>query len=318
MTETNPPSRRWSRYWKKGLSWIVLLGFIGFIQYWLGWGSLLRPWLALDSLQIALALTFMLLSYALRTWRLYDYFPQALHGHWQAVFRLSLLHNLMNNLLPARAGEVSFPILMKRYFGVSYTQALAALLWFRFLDLHTIMCVAAYPLLGFTPLKQWAVPLILLWLCLPIGIYLLRQRLRHALLKREDQVSQHLNTLLTGLPSTTTCFWRSWALTWLNWVCKLATLAWLLAQFIHLPTWQVYLTAVIGGELTSILPLHAPAGIGTYEAGIVAALTPFASLESATRAAINVHIFVLGSAILSGIVAALLLKRPQVATQMSV
>ncbi|MEZ5479532.1 MAG: hypothetical protein R3E95_19255 [Thiolinea sp.] len=44
-----------------------------------------------------------------------------------------------------------------------------------------------------------------------------------------------------------------------------------------------------------MLPFHAPAGVGTYEAGVIAAVAPFSTLELATTGAINVHLFVLGA-----------------------
>jgi hypothetical protein len=54
--------------------------------------------------------------------------------------------------------------------------------------------------------------------------------------------------------------------------------------------------AALGGELSSVLPVHAPAGIGTYPAGIVAGAAAFGadggkeSLALLARAAINAHL----------------------------
>ncbi len=58
-----------------------------------------------------------------------------------------LLHNLFNNLLPMRAGELSLPLLMKRYFGVRRAETVGALLWFRFLDLLTLSLIGVAALL---------------------------------------------------------------------------------------------------------------------------------------------------------------------------
>ena len=53
-----------------------------------------------------------------------------------------------------------------------------------------------------------------------------------------------------------------------------------------------------------MLPFHGVAGAGTYEAGIVAALLPF-DIEPAIAltAAVNLHLFLLGSTLLGGLAA---------------
>jgi len=64
---------------------------------------------------------------------------------------------------------------------------------------------------------------------------------------------------------------------------------------------------VLGGEVTSVLPIHAPGGFGTYEAGMLAALLPQGlELASATTAAINTHLFLLGTSLVFGLLAMLI------------
>ncbi len=314
-----PPTKLFpsSNWLKRFLAWLILLAFLVIVQYWLGWQTLLAPWQLLNWQQLLLAFAFVFGSYLLRTWRIYTYFIET-RQQYLGVLRLTLLHNLFNNLLPARSGEISFPMLMHRYFGLAYLHATSALLWFRFLDLHCIIALAIYPLLTITALKfkYLAVPLILLWMLLPLLIYGLRKVFLRSVADKTGKFSEIIQKMLNGLPKDRLTFWKSWGLTWLNWLFKLSTFAWVLSQFMSVPTWNALLAAVIGGELTSVLPLHAPAGLGTYEAGIVATLAPVAPLDEATRAAINLHIFVLGSAILGGIIA-WLLPTPQSAKQIS-
>ena len=68
-------------------------------------------------------------------------------------------------------------------------------------------------------------------------------------------------------------------------------------------------SALVGtttGELSSVLPFHGLGGAGTYEAGMLAGLVPMGiTLESALKAAVNLHLFVLGVSILAGGLAAL-------------
>ena len=64
--------------------------------------------------------------------------------------------------------------------------------------------------------------------------------------------------------------------------------------------------SAIGGELTSVLPFHAPGGVGTYEAGMIAALAPVLALDEAGQGAVNTHLFVIGASALGGIIGLLL------------
>ncbi|HPY41985.1 MAG TPA: lysylphosphatidylglycerol synthase transmembrane domain-containing protein [Thiolinea sp.] len=291
----------------KTLPWLILILFVVGVEYWLGWKTILKPWEALSWQQLLIAVVWLLVSYGLRTWRVYDYFP-SLRAHPLAILRLTLIHNLLNNLLPARTGELSFPMLMKRYFDLNYAQSVSALLWFRFLDLHCILTFAIYPLLVVTPLRRIAIPILLLWMLIPPAIYLMRNKVEQHFAGKDGRFSELAQKTLFGLPNTTLGFLKSWGLTWLNWIVKLVTLAWVLEQFVDGVSWNVLITAVVAGELTSVLPIHAPAGIGTYEAGIIAALLPFLKPAVATSAAINVHLFVLGSALIGGLIGWLLPK----------
>ena len=279
------------------LLWMIFFGFILAVEYYFGWKTILAPWKTLSPSAIIIAILLFLLSYQIRTWRLYDYFLPHTKGNWLAALRLMLLHNILNNLLPARTGEVSFPLLMKRYFAVDYSHSVPALLWFRLLDLHTLLSVGALAWI-FTKSLNY-IPLLAFWLLLPLIFYylktILRQKIPHAVVIK----------VLDGLPQSYGAFWRHYLLTWLNWSVKLAVLAWLLGRFLHTDIAYLF-SSVITGELSSVLPFHAPAGVGTYETGMVAPLLAITDINTATKAAINVHLFMLFSSIIGGVIAWLL------------
>lgn len=310
------------------LHWSFLLLFIVVVEWLFGWQTLFASWQTLSWSSLIIALLLMIFTYQLRALRLYDYFELGKReGRWLnalMTFRLMLFHNVLNNLLPARTGEISFPVLMKRYFAVEYQHSIPALFWFRLLDLHTILGIAAIPLLSWFVPQTLAVVLFTVWFMLPFGIYMAQHRLQQALTERENQQeSSKLQSILlkalNGLPNSTAAFWRSWLLTLINWLVKLFVLAWILLQLTEIDlAGDLALTAVIGGELTSVLPFHAPGGIGTYEAGIVAVLSSASSflpamgtmpLKSAMALAINVHLFVLATSMVGGLVAWLLPKK---------
>jgi uncharacterized membrane protein YbhN (UPF0104 family) len=305
MTASSQHSR-----WRPVFAWLVFGLYVGLIEYWLGWAQLLAPWLELGLGAVVTALLLFLLTYAVRAHRLFDYFRASMQGRWLLGLRLMVYHNALNSLLPMRSGELSFPLLMKRYFAVDYARSLPALLWFRLLDLHTVVLIGGIMLLGNR--WHWAATsmLALLWLALPYMAFTSRGALRATVAKVPiRKVSAILVKALDGLPRTQRTFWRSWLLTWLNWLVKLVVLAWVLTQFVDVGS-SAALLAAIGGELTSVLPFHAPGGVGTYEAGIVAVLVPFGiAAKPALNAAVNAHLFVLGSALASAALALLIPHR---------
>jgi len=104
------------------LHWSLLLLFIAVVEWLFGWQKLFASWQALSLSSLIIAFLLMIFTYQLRALRLYDYFQLGKReGQWMnalLTFRLMLFHNVLNNLLPARTGEISFPVLMKRYFAV--------------------------------------------------------------------------------------------------------------------------------------------------------------------------------------------------------
>ncbi len=292
-----------------GLALLISTAFLAWIAHQVGWQRLWQPWAALSPAALALALALLVLSYLLRALRLYDYFHGEMAGRFARCLRLTLIHNLLNNLLPMRSGELSFPVLMSRYFQVPALRALPALLWFRLLDLHTLAVLggAAVLLLWQAPLWGWL--LWLLWLPLPWLAFRLATALAPRL-QDERGWRRLAHRALTALPTSPRALWRSWAWTGVNWGVKLAVFAWFLSQFAPL-SFSAALLGAIGGELSSVLPVHGVAGIGTYEAGVAAALAPLRMpLETTLSAALNLHLLLLGATLLGGALAPLLGRRP--------
>jgi uncharacterized membrane protein YbhN (UPF0104 family) len=155
----------------------LLLTVLAAVQWSIGWPQLLAPWRSLDPLALALAAVLTLLSYLARTLRLYDYFLPATAGGLGACLKLTLLHNLLNNLLPMRSGELSFPLLLHRYFAVPLPRSLAALLWFRLMDLYALGLIALMAIGERWLPVGWLAPLAVAWLALPWLLLPVQERL---------------------------------------------------------------------------------------------------------------------------------------------
>lgn len=285
----------------------LLIGLIVFVEMTIGWSQAFAPWKTLSYPALGLAILLVFISYGLRALRLYLQFQPQLRGHFWVCLKLMLQHTLLNNLLPMRSGEASFPILMQRYFQIPIATSVPTLFWFRLLDLLSILLLASISL-G-----------ILVWgLAWSVGItggivilFLLSFHLQRPLLKsvsaRLPEKHQGLLTMVeAGLPSSYTVFLSTTLWTFVNWLVKLAAFCWVLTQFIELD-FATALLGSIGGEITSILPIHGIAGAGTYEAGIVAALSLVkAPINDALIGAVNVHLFLLSCSLLGGLLSPLI------------
>jgi len=290
--------------YKRLFSLLILIAFAAAIQYFWGWGVLLQPWQSVPLATGLLIVLLLLSSYAARALRLHDYYRQSHGGKFTVYLKIILYHNLLNNMLPMRSGELSFPFLMARYCQVPPMHSVPTLIWFRFLDLHivcTLAIVAAS--LSFGPGSLW-LWLVLPWLPIPIIAYFAQYRLRNYLSARDSgRWRDWLAKVLAALPAGQHTLWRSIGWSWLNWLVKIAVLAEVLRYFLPVAPSVAWLGA-IGGDLTSVLPVHAPGGFGTYEAGVVAAMAPFeVDLAKAVPAAVNLHLFMLSGSILGAIAA---------------
>jgi uncharacterized membrane protein YbhN (UPF0104 family) len=272
-----------------------------------GWPTLLAPWKELSVAAMAGALGMVVASYAIRTVRVHHYFRPETTGRFGRSFRLILLHNLLNNLLPMRSGEVSFPILMQREFRVPFSRSLPGLLYLRLLDLHFLLFLATLVLLSGEAPIGWVFPVLLA--LLPLAVYAAQEGLRSRYEKRSGRLTGLLRKGLAGFPSKPGLFWATWLWTAVNWGVKLLVFAWVLRAFTPMPL-PAALMGSVTGELSSVLPFHGLAGAGTYEAGVMAGLVPLGiGLEPAAVGAVNLHLFVLGVSVLTGLLALVLPRR---------
>ena len=287
--------------WRPLLGAGILAGFIAFVEIYFGWQRLLAPWMRVPAGQIVVAALLTLISYWLRAVRFYDYFRTDMAGRFALCIRLMLQHNLLNNLLPMRTGELSFPVLMTRYFAVPALRSVPALFWFRVLDLHTLGIFGVLAIHSASWPRFLTVAVLALWLPLPWLSFQFSTRWRRALQNHDQRRAYRLlSRLLQGLPQAPAAFWRAWGWTVVNWVVKLGAFVWVLRLFTPITLPAAWMGA-IAGDLTSVLPVHGVAGAGTYEAGVVAGLLPYGiAAKAALAAAVNLHLFLLGTSLAGG------------------
>lgn len=280
----------------------IILLYAAFIQWVWGWQTVMSLWATAGWGSALLAMLLLLATYVLRTWRIYDYFPRQTAGRFGVLLRLVQVHNLLNIMLPFRTGEASFPLLMKREFGLPLARGTSALLVMRLFDLHALLAAAGTGL-ALQNGHAWVWALWLVFLLLPALAFALRRpalRFLARVLPAKGQTLLH--EVEAGLPTDATAFMRAWGATLVNWFTKILVLAWVLGLLGHLPVAPSF-GGALGGELSSVLPVHAPAGVGTYPAGITAGAIGFGAdtakpaLEELGRAAVNTHLLVIVSSL---------------------
>lgn len=296
------------------LTLAVVLAYAAFIEWFWGWSSILAQWGKVGALPILLALALLTGTYFLRTWRIYDYFPKETGGRFAALFRVTQVHNLLNIMLPFRTGETSFPVLMRSEFGIPLARGTSALFVMRLLDLHALLAAAGIGLALASPYRVLAWIGWIAFLLLPVAGFALRRPLIGFAAKALPKKIQGLvHELERGLPANAGAFARAWLTTVVNWLVKVAVLAWALSLMNVTPL-SASFGGALGGELSSVLPVHAPGGVGTYPAGITAGAVAFGAagdkiaLDNLAQASINAHLLIIVSA-LTGTALGLLASR---------
>ncbi len=287
----------------------IVAVFAVVVEHYWGWRRLFTPWREVPMGWLATATAAQLCSYGLRALRIYVAETAIPRGRYGTCLRLILLNNVLNFLLPMRSGEASFPILMNRWFRIDAAHATGTLLWLRVLDLHVLAtiglaCIGTGWLASASVTLGIAVVAITAMLG-PIALFSLRRPLQRICSSRDGKFFSILQRLLTGLPTRHYGLGFDLLLSWSAWTVKLAALGWLLARLAGLSLAAGTLGA-IGGDLSTVLPIHAPGGFGTYEAGTLAGLSgALMPAPGLLAAAVNLHLFVLTIALIAGGAAAL-------------
>ena len=225
----------------------------------------------------------VLASYFVRGVRLHQYFRRETEGQYLKSFSIILSHNAWNNLLPARLGEISLPLLLNRTFQIPTLSSVAALFWFRLLDAFVLLSLAGFSASIF--FLSPGLPLIMilgifvsiLLGMIPIFATLMINQTRSRFTtkttpeKSDSWMKGIKRQLIESMPTGSGIMFSSFVLTWLNWALKIFALAIVFSVLSDL-SFLYGVFAILGGEVTAILPLHGPGGLGTYAAGMLISL----------------------------------------------
>jgi hypothetical protein len=225
----------------------------------------------------------------------------ALH-YVTVAFRL----NFLNFVVPFRAGELGYPIMMHRERGESYAEALSVLLVARLFDLAVVGTLvigfaAWFGVLG-SGLRPLGVGIATLVLALPTAIVLLVGRGLHAALpggrmhRLAEDISVAVNRI--GPPSIQL---SALVLTAQSWICfGVAAAVASRAVAPDIPLLACFFSAA-AGNLAFALPVNGIAGLGTSQAAwVLAATWAGVAWEPAVVSATIVYLATLASALAWG------------------
>lgn len=125
------------------LSLAIAAALLATLMVWVG-VELDEVWAALGSLEpadYALAVAIHIAIYSLRAWRFRLLVPPTDRPSFGRALTVSAAHNLASYVMPAKTGEASFIVYLKRFAGVAGARGLASLLVSRLLDL-AVMCTS--------------------------------------------------------------------------------------------------------------------------------------------------------------------------------
>jgi hypothetical protein len=259
-----------------------LLAMLGLVVWRADVGALAAAAGAVPAAVWPVAALAWLSSYLIRAFRL----QQEWRGHRRlglgACLRLSLLHNAALSLLPMRSGELGYLLMVRREWGVGWAAAAHSLARLRGQDLAVLALFGGLVWPG----GHWSVRAIYL-LALPLLVFGLWPRLMVLLSSRLPP-----HWLAVGDDASARARWVGWACSVANWFVRLAVVAALLVA-LRAAAPGVAAWGALGGELAAALPLQAPASLGSYEAGVWAAIRLFepAGLPALVAAAWLVHLF---------------------------
>lgn len=113
---------------RRSLPWLIVLLYLVPVEWLVGWNAVFSAWRSVGMGAAGLGIGLMLASYWARISRNYCYFLPATSGRYMDVARITIIHNMLNQLLPMRSGELSFPLYMKHAFTLDYSHTVTGLL----------------------------------------------------------------------------------------------------------------------------------------------------------------------------------------------
>lgn len=275
------------------VSILVSLIFVYLFNRYIGFDKLVNLFKNLTPVQILSGFSLYLLSYIVRTlrWRLtLDI------DNFKKLFKITVFNTFFNIILPFRVGELSFFYMLKRE-GISLPQTTLSFITTRIFDGLSLLGIFSMFYFIHQDNPVLAVVTFLASPILFVPIILLLKLIKH-----QQIIDYHSKWKVLNLI-------KIYTLSVLTVILKFLAFFAILPKSIDISLPLSFLAFSVA-DLTTVLPLHGIAGIGTYESGFAATLILFGiDKQLAFLSATVIHIFILLSSSLLAISTFLLFKR---------
>lgn len=294
----NTPKKSWVLGVKALIATSFFIGLIYWVQVSFGWSAVLHDWDDLPFWLIISLTLFVASSHLLRIWRIHYAYNLYQAVTFIQVSAVSLSHNTISFLLPMRMGEAALPLLSRQQLQIDLTYSTSTLFLVRLFDLH-VLCMFLLCFTGSLWIGQYAVWLAMTAIVsLPLLIYILT-----IFTKNIPSLAYVQPRLLNS---------RAWIklylITLMVWGIKLSALSFLAYSLGDLALNHAWV-ATIFADGSALSPITGFANAGTFEIAFSLPLMPLGyDANDLLRVAINVHLFIFITNIISGIVGFSLLK----------
>ncbi len=224
------------------------------------------------------------LSYTVRAKRFSVAFPEIPGLQLVAVVAV---HTFLNNILPLRSGELSLPILLRRFSGVRMHASSTVLLLLRLLDLLSVAFLFSACALALRTGTSVGLFTALLAGCL--ALLAVTARVLSSKKGTLGEVATVAKNMLSPLN-----FLLLFCLSLAVWLLKFTSFYLIMtAGGVNLSFLETVFVSTFG-EITTVLPVHSFGGFGTYEAGLTGGFAILGKdVESALAVALYFHITLL-------------------------
>ncbi len=272
---------------------------------------------------LALALAIFGVNYALRTLR----FMMLLGSpaiSVRGLLGVTSLYGMFNYLLPAKSGELTYLVLVRRYLNISIPESTATLITARIFDFGVVALVLPVVLTAFfSELPSWLVSGSVIY-CITVvsagALLLLFLRRRPVGVTDPDsetgrnglgKFTRGWRKMVTGLRTIDRRrqYGRLWLVTAAIWLCVYANFYCIVVSIGFDPSFlEMIVVSILLVPLT-LLPIQGLANVGTHEAAWVTALSLFGQpMEDALTIAVTSHVVLLAFVLLLGVFGTILLR----------
>ncbi|MGB9767115.1 MAG: lysylphosphatidylglycerol synthase transmembrane domain-containing protein [Sulfurihydrogenibium sp.] len=262
------------------ISALVTVLFFYFFQRIVGFDKVLKFFSLLTLNQILAAFVLYLISYIARTVR-WQYTLSI--KDFYKLFKLTVYNTFFNIILPFRTGEVSFFYMLKKE-NIHIVESTMSFIITRFFDGISLLGLFLWAYLTY---KGFYILGILAFIFLPFSFLFLLIVFRFI---KHEKVKEYYKGMVNFRNIV-----MVYALSILTWLFKFSAFYIILPKETKITLLESVMASSLA-DLTTVLPIHGLAGIGTYETGYISILI-FLNVpkEVAFLSAFLVHMFIIVS-----------------------